>query len=115
MLLLLINSAATAAVTVAQYREAKSNGDYSWENLKIYISGLGAGILTANEMLTVDHRALIYCEPRKLKLGTDNYIVMIDKELAETKPPDNTEINIVLLYALKSTFPCPKAGKSHEH
>ena len=47
----------------------------------------------------------------KLTLDQHNYIQMIDKEIAEIKPSDRDEINIVLLFALRSTFPCPKSGE----
>jgi hypothetical protein len=106
--LLLTTSVVTGNVTIAQYREAKSHGGQTWQTVQTYVSGVGTGLLTANAMLEIEHKPLLYCQPLKLTLDANNYIEVLEKEIAETRPPDTMDINIVLGAGLKSTFPCPQ-------
>jgi hypothetical protein len=100
---------ATAEITVGQFREAKSRGGVKWSDIELYVNGVGTGFATANVALESEHNPLLYCQPGKLTLESNNYIELIEQEISTSKAADKISINIVLLYALKSTFPCPKA------
>jgi hypothetical protein len=115
MLLLLISSVATAEITVGEFREAKARGGVKWSGIELYVNGVGTGFATANVALESEHKPPLYCQPDKLTLESNNYIEMLEQQIAERKAADKVSINIVLLFALKATFPCPKAGESHEH
>jgi hypothetical protein len=107
LLPLLISSIATADISVSQFKESKARGSDEWGGIELYVTGLGTGFMTANAELKFEHKPLLYCQPGKLSLDTNNYVEMIEKEIAERKPDDSMWLSIVLLSALQSIFPCP--------
>jgi hypothetical protein len=82
-------------------------------DLKLYISGMGEGILWANAEATRKKNPL-YCDPDKLELVADNYIGMIDVQIRKISQPggatkaelDGIAVGVLLLNGLKETFPC---------
>src|SRR5437879_11081511 len=97
VLLVLISSVATADVTVAEYRQAKSTGGYAWKSVKAYVEGLGTGMLTANVVFKVEHETQLFCPPMKLSLEQNNYLQILEQEIVEAKPSDSEMINLVLI------------------
>lgn len=85
-------------------QEYKSMTD---ENLtKIYISGLGKGIFWANLDANSLLKKKLYCPPGKLALAVDNYMQILNDEIARGIYPADTPIEFVLLKGLERVFPC---------
>ena len=80
--------------------------------MNIFIQGLGEGFLWANTELEFNKRPLLYCQPGKLLLGSENYKDILDRQIDEMRKidkkfnEDKYYIGIILLEGLKETFPC---------
>ena len=76
------------------------------------IGGVGQGYLYANTKLLIDGKPRIYCQPTGLALIGRNYIQLIETEVQRPSPgykySEKTAIEIVLLNALVTNFPCDK-------
>ena len=77
-----------------------------------YISGVGQGYLYANTRLLMDGKSRIYCQPIGLALIGKNYIQLVETEVQRPSAghiySENTAIEVVLLNALVTNFPCDK-------
>jgi hypothetical protein len=87
----------------------KAKGGDDWAIMATYVKGFGAGIQYANLQLLVNHAKPIYCPPQTLELNMENYLVLLDDELAKGKTSKNTYIEVVLTYAIINAFPCKAA------
>lgn len=105
-LILLVLSASANAVTVKQYADMKAKGGDEWAIIASYVSGVGAGLLHANVQLVLDHEKPLFCPPQHLALNMDNYLALLDAELARAKPSSDVTIEVVLTYAILKAFPC---------
>jgi hypothetical protein len=103
-----------AQITVKDYRATMvANNRTEVAELKLYIGGMGEGILWANSEAT-SKKTPLYCEPDKLELVADNYIGMIDGQIKKLSQPggvtkaelDDFAIGVLLLKGLEETFPC---------
>jgi hypothetical protein len=103
-----------AQITVKDYRATIAlNNKSEVAEMKLYISGIGEGMLWANSEAT-RMKTPLYCEPEKLELVADNYLGMIDGQIRKlsqeggaTKTElDNVAIGVLLLKGLEETFPC---------
>ena len=108
-----------AAVLLAAPAQGYEISVKDYENLKneqdmdVYMGGLGAGLLLANNRLQTKKQPALYCPPRDTVLRTDNFMKIVDSEIALLKKTDpggwqKPEIGGVLLDGLIKTFPCPK-------
>jgi len=111
--LLSFGAVANAEITVKEYRTAMSSGKESQVQLtRLYVAGVGEGILVANSMAERINTPL-FCQPEKLALAIDNFISIIDriiKDVTPKAPPaelDDTPIPIMLMLGMQETFPCP--------
>jgi len=80
------------------------------ESFKFYITGVGVGLMWANTGLENIGRPPLYCQPGKLALNVDNILQILDDYIDRKKDqlkPD-LPVEMLLLYALKETFPCKK-------
>jgi hypothetical protein len=110
-LLLFAASPASAEILVTGYKQLRAVGPVS-DGIKAYITGLGDGYLGANIELEIRGMPRLYCQAA-IRLNGDNYVSMIDSEIERYEKsvgayPSGTDIGIVLLEALKHTFPCKK-------
>jgi len=103
-----------AEVPVKDYRTALSNPD-SAAIVKSYVSGLGNGMVYANEFSQRNKQAQpLFCAPSKLTLTGDNFVNLLDAQikLSEERngkePTMNVPIGLLLLEGLVDTFPCEK-------
>jgi hypothetical protein len=74
---------------------------------KLYIRGVAEGLEWYNSL--VDTRQIgkpAYCEPEKLGLVDGQYVSMMKTFLAKHPNTKTMPVPLVLLYALKDTFPC---------
>ncbi len=94
-------------MTWPEYRDA-----YEKEWFRIYVHGVGDGLVTANARRLADHEKPLFCVPGILKLTEDTYRQMLDDHLkALIKKPDrapvpNVFVEAELLHALLGAFPC---------
>jgi len=101
---LCIVSLADAEISIKDYDEVKNA-----EWFKIYINGVGIGITWANIAVT-DKGQPLYCPPKKLALGAEDYLRIVqdsiekNKTLKEKMP--TYPIEILLLRGLIEKFPC---------
>lgn len=102
-----------AEMTVKEYREAITSRNQSIVNLvKTYLEGLGEGMSWINTLELRKRSSPAYCEPDKLALTIQNYMQILDMEIAASAAAmsktqlDSTPIPILLLEGLKETFPC---------
>jgi hypothetical protein len=95
--------AGRSEITVKQFRETKDE-----TNFKIYINGVGRGFLWANVFLDRAGKPLLYCQPPKLALGSDNYIQLLTNYIDDNKHEvkDDAVVEALLLLALQEAFPC---------
>lgn len=101
-------SCTASAVEVGNFDEIKGS-----EYFRAYIEGVGHGFLWANAELQVNKRqTLLFCVPPSLGLTTDNYVGLIEAEIRDSKANGGINgkapVELVLMGALKKTFPCRK-------
>jgi hypothetical protein len=102
-----------AELTVKQYKDMMASGVGDRVSLaRIYLTGVGDGIVAANVMTDMKKKTSLFCQPQKLALGIDNYVRILDDAITRisTKMPqeesDQTPIVLMLLRGLEETFPC---------
>jgi hypothetical protein len=74
--------------------------------LEAIVGWMRDGILAANVMLRNRKQPLIYCPPEKLTITNRQMIDMVRKEIKEKPQLDDLPVVVVVLWALKDTFPC---------
>jgi hypothetical protein len=102
---LLAASADTSALTASEYNENKTNKK-KWPITQIYLNGVGVGASLAASVLIQQGRPPLFCQPEEIVLKDKNYIKLIDALLAKNEIPDETQVEMVLLLALITAFPC---------
>jgi hypothetical protein len=108
-LLSLLSAPAFAEVPVKDYQKFKNS-----ESMQMYVAGVGVGFSWANIFMIDETGKVLYCQPSKLALGTDNYIRILEDEIkryeatAGFQKAQETPIEIILLNGLRKTFPCVK-------
>lgn len=101
------------AIDMATYAQLK---EASEDSMQIYITGIGEGILAANQQLISKDRRPLYCQPGQLSLNTKNYGDIFEKQLdiiermlekAGKKSELSTwPVALILVLGLVETFPC---------
>ena len=102
---LLAVSANTSAMTATQYKKNKTN-EKKWPLTEVYLNGVGVGASLAASVLIQQGRPPLFCQPEEIVLNNKNYIKLIDALLAKNEIPDETQVEMVLLLALITAFPC---------
>jgi hypothetical protein len=96
------------ALSVKEYRTYKRAGGHRWQEIKLYIDGVGEGFSWASVQLATLRRSPFFCPPENLLLRTDNYMDAIESDLAADVWQGDEPIELVLLQGLQKTFPCNK-------
>ncbi len=98
-----------AALTVKEYVNNITSQDQSVREMtKMYVDGLGDGFVWVNALTN----NAAYCQPGELALNGDNFMQMLNTEIAhfskvtERKTLDEMMVAALLMQALKDTFPC---------
>jgi hypothetical protein len=80
---------------------------------KIYITGAGTAYMYANAELRVKKKKPLFCQPKNISLGTNKFIQFIKEQAASyqkkgysEKEINNAAIELLLLRALISAYPC---------
>lgn len=106
ILLLFISGACSAQITVEIYKSAKGT---QVENInKIYISGAGAAFDWANVKLKGTGQKPLYWPPQELALNAENYIGILDREIAKDIVAGKNPVDMYLINGLMATFPCKR-------
>jgi hypothetical protein len=107
LLLLSISSVAQAEdLLVIEYKAAKNS-----PATRQWISAAGETIYSINYRLQTTGRQVLYCPPDTMRLMTENYITILELEIARQGKSEMIGIYSVadiLLDGLMRTFPCKK-------
>ena len=75
---------------------------------RLYIRGVGEGLSWYNSLVDTEHMGKpAYCEPEHLAIVDAQYVSMMRAFLTKYPNTKTMPVPLVLLYALKDTFPCP--------
>jgi len=93
------------AITLKEYSKVKNE-----EWFKAYVSGAGRALGFANAVLKRRKERPLSCEPTDIPVYQQNFLDILDREVkfaeqTSTATPD-TEVALLLLMGLQSTFPC---------
>jgi hypothetical protein len=93
-------------VTLEKYHAVKET-----QGFKQYLDGVGTGFFWANTHQDTRNLARLYCQPGKLPLYAENYVQILEDYIYsmadKSNPlPDGIPVELLLLNALKETFPC---------
>ena len=101
-----------AELTVKAYRENLASSDSAVvRETRAYVLGLGEGMQFADIELEATKQVHIYCQPAKLAVTIENYIDILDRQIADASTfltearLNETTIDILLMAGLKETFP----------
>jgi len=130
-----LSLAAQTDVTVKKYHEwkvaeracelnptcAPKLGVFEPRTWRLYIKGVGDGLVWANGFLQGQNHDRLYCQPEKIGLNGDNYDQILESFLptmstalktmksSTWKSIDDVPIGFVLVLALIDSFPCAAA------
>lgn len=100
-------SIADAYMTVDQYKESTKNDNFSnTDNTNHYVMGVANGFIASNITLKDRGDKPFYCQPETLTLPVSFYVQLIDKMIEEQTLDSKTGVEFILLFMLKSAFPC---------
>jgi hypothetical protein len=100
------------AMNVKTYKEMQAS-DTGRNTVRAYIDGVGEGFGWANIKLDFDGNAKLFCTPPTLTLNNDNFLRILDDEIALNAKAIAAEalsvapVEFLLLQGLQKTFPCP--------
>jgi hypothetical protein len=79
------------------------------DSVMMYLMGAGNAYIMANGNAMARNQPLLYCQPPGLTLNALNFLDIFEKELARGPPEAvlNYGDEMVLLFGLQRTFPCP--------
>ncbi len=102
LLMVSMSTTALAEVRIKQYEQVKSTEWFS-----NYVEGVAAGLVTANAMLRIKQRPLLFCPPEQ-SLAPGNYRDILDEMISKNKDQLNPDAMIqdVLLVTLIQHYPC---------
>lgn len=108
--LLLVSASAHADVTVDIYKRSIAADAAGKEMIETYATGVARGIFWANAVVTHDTGVPMFCMPPKLGLDQDMVLSITDRyikaHLGEGRINKETSIELIILLAMKDTFPC---------
>jgi hypothetical protein len=93
------------AIGVQEYEKLKESSKVL---IKTYVRGLGDGYLWSSIIVRGRGDAGLYCPPMRLALNAENYIQIIDEQIANSHDSElaNTDIALILYDGLVESFPC---------
>jgi hypothetical protein len=109
--------ATTSTGLVAEQNEFKTAGGfvdaYHQKNndiyMRLYIRGIGDGISVYNAMQDEsDGGRKLYCPPEKVGIVDAQYVAIMSSFLTKYPKTRSQSVEVVLLFALRDTFPCGK-------
>ncbi|EIC19834.1 hypothetical protein [Thiorhodovibrio frisius] len=105
-ILLITLSSRSFSLSIEDYDKERG---ISSDKLDVFISGLGQGYFWSNVILAADKKNTLYCQPQTLILTTEDYLAIIDKQLAKHRKNWGTDVSIemILFLGLAATYPCP--------
>lgn len=74
---------------------------------EIFLAGLGEGIFWANAAGSTLHQAAeLYCPPKNLGLTGTQYVDIFRSHVRDNPQLRSEEVGLVMMMALRATFPC---------
>lgn len=98
-------SAASAGLTLGQYREWNRD-PIKKEMLNAYLAGMGQGVTFSNIYNKTQKIPMIFCPPNTLQITGDLTNTVLAKFIAKNNFKPSDEISIILIFALKDAYPC---------
>lgn len=113
VLLLLVASTFSVpalSLTYTQYMRLKQGDETEQYAAKYYVKGAADGLLFANGYLDSVKLKSVYCQPKKLAIGPDTYLNILEDEIKLTSNLTQVDypISVLLMWGLQRVFPCPK-------
>ncbi len=106
-LAMVLLAAPANAITVRDYTNIRDGADVSrFRDLKIYVSGLAAGYAWTNTALVAEKLDPLFCMPPNVPISID-WTPLIDGEIGKPETTRDEFIEVLLLRALRSNYPCP--------
>jgi len=94
------------AMSVGDYvRQRDSDNVATFRQTKIYLTGVGAGYIWANDVLSQNKAHLLYCQPPPIKADID-FSKIVDDEIGQPYVTNDYPIELLLLAGLKRLYPC---------
>jgi hypothetical protein len=111
--LLLATSSAGLAAEQNEFKTAGGFVDAYQKNndvhMRLFIRGIGDGISVYNAMQDeTDGGRKLYCPPEKIGIVDAQYVAIMSSFLTKYPKTRSQPVEVVLLFALKDTFPCGK-------
>lgn len=113
-LILMVNIVVAIALnaSVVQAANGIALRDYLGFNNEVseinsYLGGVGYGYFYANIYAEMTGAKKIYCQPKYIMLDADNYIKILNDEIAHRKRNSQDTIEFIMLLGLRRAFPCP--------
>lgn len=106
LIITLGSTISAAGYSVQAYKENKSN-----DLMKMYIYGLGNGYLYSNVYMRGTSIGPIFCPNpdagfKISEMKLDNFITILDFEILQKKPNNNTDIETILLQGMMNFLSC---------
>jgi hypothetical protein len=104
-----------AAITPAQAQVTSyyNAGDFVTDykdgssiSARLYIKGVGEGLSFYNSLVDKEHGKPAFCEPEHLAIVDAQFVSMMREFITKYPNTKTMPVPLVLLYALKDTFPC---------
>jgi hypothetical protein len=93
-----------------QYKRFRQGDEMQQFAAKYYVKGAADALLFANGYLDSEGQKPMYCQPKKLSLGPDTYLNILEDEIKLTPKVEQVDypVSVLLLWGLQRVFPCPK-------
>lgn len=109
LLMMLVATSAHANLNIYDFQHINRNDPRAWNEVRVYLMGVGEGIETANNGFSLDKKVPEFCIPDAIAFNGDNFIQILDDYL-KTHPPaisaKEMSAAIMLWFAIKEAFPC---------
>lgn len=115
LLAILITGVLNAEVSVLDYKTLKASGELP-KDFESYLVGVGRGAFWASAIAEPSGGKKLFCMPEKLALDKGVILAVLDQELRESDPAiiGKRPIELVLVNAFRTRFPCDKQQPSTE-
>jgi hypothetical protein len=93
-----------STVLFKNYRDEKRKSHRNFN--KLYLDGAKGGLIAYNLLLKERHLKSNFCLPTNLALTVEKAEDIMFRQAVKMSDPDDTPIEVILLFALEELFPC---------
>jgi hypothetical protein len=98
------STANASTVLFKNYRDERRKSHRSFN--KLYLDGAKGGLIAYNILLKERHLKSNFCLPTNLALTLEQAENIMFKQAVKMSDPDDTPIEVILLFALEEIYPC---------